>query len=116
MALLERIANNDPVLKEISLGDAADKYFSDVSEMVAALELNTVIDYVRVDRDFLPSLLGQPEKKAAVVSAIGRLPALRELRIMSGPVHANVLGKALTDAHNLENLELVRRSIRFWVR
>ena len=109
MSLLKRIANNDPTLKEISLGDSADKYFHDVSEMVAALGSNTVIDYVRVDREFLPSLLGQPEKKAAVVNAIGKLPALRELRIMSGPVHANVLGIALTDAVNLENLELVRR-------
>ena len=112
MSLLQRIANNDPALNEISLGDSAEKYFNDVSEMVAALGSNTVIDYVRIDRDFLPSLLGEPEKKAAVVTAIGKLPALRELRIMSGPVHANVLGIALTDAVNLENLELVSQLVR----
>ena len=106
-SLIERIANNDPTLKEISLGESAETYFGDVAEMVSALAANTTIDYVRIDRDFLPSLLGQPEKKAAVVTAIGKLPALREFRIMSGPVHAHVLGKALTDATSLENLELV---------
>lgn len=106
--LVERIASNDATLKELRLGETYTEYFADVGEIVSALSQNTVIDYVRIDRDFLPSLLGQPEKKAAVVTAIGKLPALRELRIMSGPVHANVLGLALSDASNLEYLELVR--------
>lgn len=104
--LIEQITANDPTFKELKLGESAEKLFGDVSEIVEALGQNTHIDYVRIDRDFLPSLLGEPEKKAAVVKAIGKLPALRELRIMTGPVHANVLGEALQDASNLENLEL----------
>lgn len=107
MSFVQKIAANDPTFKELRLSESSEHYFSDVSEMVAALGQNTVIDYVRIDRDFLPSLLGEPEKKAAIVIAIGKLPALRELRIMSGPVHANVLGLALNDVANLENLELV---------
>lgn len=107
MSLVERIANNEAGLTEIKLGDSAENYFADVTEIVDALSKNTIIDYVRIDREFLPSLLGEPAKKAAVVTAVGKLPALRELRIMSGPVHANVLGLALKDAVNLENLELV---------
>lgn len=107
MSLVERIANNDPELKELRLADPAKNYFKDVSEIIDALRDNSYIEVVRIDRDFLPSLLGQPEKKAAVVKAIGQLKNLRELRIVSGPVHAVVLGCALKDAEQLESLELV---------
>ena len=111
-SVVQQIAANDAKLQELSLGDAATKYFLDVTEMVDALQQNQVIESVRIDRDFLPSLLGQPEKKAAVVTAIGKLPALKSLRIMSGPVHAVVLGKALQDAAQLVTLELVRSLCR----
>ncbi|MGH3053947.1 MAG: hypothetical protein ACRDL7_03095 [Gaiellaceae bacterium] len=43
---VESIANNDPALKELRLGESFEHYFADVTEIVDALRDNQKVVYL----------------------------------------------------------------------
>eukprot|EP00522_Entomoneis_paludosa_P005956 CAMPEP_0172460830 /NCGR_PEP_ID=MMETSP1065-20121228/38515_1 /TAXON_ID=265537 /ORGANISM="Amphiprora paludosa, Strain CCMP125" /LENGTH=88 /DNA_ID=CAMNT_0013215983 /DNA_START=30 /DNA_END=292 /DNA_ORIENTATION=+ len=79
MSLVERIQSNDPDLVDLRLTEIPEAYTSDMTQLVEALKSNTVIQFVRFDRDFLPGL--KPELAADLFKATGALPSLKETLI-----------------------------------
>jgi len=102
--LLERIKANDPTLKEIRLTEAPEAYCADMNELIDALGQNTIIDYVRLDRDFLPCM--EEGYDDAFFKTIGRLPSLTEAHIWYACIPVTVLAMFIREATKLEFLDL----------
>lgn len=104
MALAERIAANDPELQELRLTESPEAYCKNLHEFIDALRGNTTIDYVRLDRDFLPCM--DDDFRADFFTAVGKLPALTEAHIWHASLPVTVLANFIKEATKLEYLEL----------
>lgn len=104
MSLVQRIQNNDPDLVDLRLTEIPEAYTSDLSQLIEALKSNSVIQFVRFDRDFLPGL--KPELAADLFKATGALPNLKETLIWHASLHMEVLTSFIAGAQGLEHLQL----------
>lgn len=104
MSYIGRIQDSDPELTELRLTEDIEAYCTDISQMTDALKSNTVIEYVRLDRDFLPSMY--VENTAEFFRAFGSLPALKEAQIWHASIPVTVLADFLTAARGIEHLQL----------
>jgi len=104
MSLVERIQSNDPDLVDLRLTEIPEAYTSDMTQLVEALKSNTVIQFVRFDRDFLPGL--KPELAADLFKATGALPSLKETLIWHASLPMGVLASFISEAKGLEHLQL----------
>lgn len=101
---VERIKNNDPELHDLRLTEIPEAYTNDMSLLIDALKQNTVIEFVRFDRDFLPGL--KTEMMGELFEAAGALPKLKETLIWHASLSMSVLAKFISAAHGLEHLQL----------
>ena len=92
--MVERLASSDASLTDLRLTEAPQAYCKGIDELIEAFQSNTVVSYVRLDRDFLPSLSQSEDadKIPLLLSAIGALPKLQESLLW----HASLDMKALT--------------------
>lgn len=107
MSYVSRIRESDPELTELRLTEDIEAYTSDIQEMIEALKQNKVIEYVRLDRDFLPSMY--VENQSDFFKAFGSLPALKEAQIWHASMPVTVLADFLTRAREkgkIEHLQL----------
>jgi Ran GTPase-activating protein (RanGAP) involved in mRNA processing and transport len=104
MSLTEQIASNDAELKELRLTESPEAYSNNMEELIEALSKNTTVDYIRLDRDFLPCM--DDEHLPAFFTAIGKLPALTEAHIWHASLPVKVLADFIKEAGKLEYLEL----------
>ena len=104
MSIFDQIKNSDPELKEVRLTEEWSAYCTDINEMIEALQSNTVIEFIRLDRDFVPSL--EPEAAKGFFKALGSLPALKEAQIWHACIHASILADLFTSAKLLEVVKL----------
>lgn len=104
MSLVERIQSNDPELFDLRLTEIPEAYTSDMTQLIEALKVNTVIQFVRFDRDFLPGL--KPELAEDLFKATGALPNLKETLIWHASLKMDVLTTFITQAKGLEHLQL----------
>ena len=103
-AIVGRIHNELEGLKELRLVESPEAYGANFDELIEALEGNTTIEYVRLDRDFLPGL--EESDIALVMEAVGKLPALKETHIMHAILPATAFASFLQHAKNVEIVEL----------
>ena len=104
MSYVERIQNNDPELVDLRLTEIPEAYTSDMTQLIEALKVNTTIQYVRFDRDFLPGL--KPELALELFRATGALPNLKETLIWHASLPMEVLTGFIEEAKGLEHLQL----------
>lgn len=104
MNIIESIRNNDPELKELRLAEEVEAYCTDISELIDAMAENTVIEYVRLDRDFLPSML--PEHAKSFFLALGKLKGLKDAQIWHAAIHVTLLADFINAARHIEALQL----------
>ena len=79
-------------------------YTNNMSLLIEALKVNTVIQYVRFDRDFLPGL--KPEMASELFKAAGSLPNLKETLIWHASLPIPVLSDFISQAKGLVHLQL----------
>ena len=103
MSIVERMHQNDPEFTELCLTEAPDVYSTSMEEFILALKQNTVIDYVRIDRDFLPNM--SEDYVAEFLTALGALPSLKEVHIWHASLSVQSLAGFFEQATNLELLE-----------
>jgi hypothetical protein len=104
MSILERLRRNDPELTELRLVERPEMYFSDLNELIEALDGCTYINYVRLDRNFVLS----SDQKDALLQQIGKLESLEELHVWSGTYHVLSLANVVEQASNLKVLDMGR--------
>ena len=104
MSYVDRIQSNDPELVDLRLTEIPEAYTNDMSQLIEALKVNTVIQYIRFDRDFLPGL--KPEMASELFKAAGSLPNLKETLIWHASLPINVLSDFISQAKGLEHLQL----------
>jgi len=102
---IQRICGNDPELTELRLVEDLEAYCADISDLTDALKDNEVIEYVRLDRDFLPSI-DDDAGLAKFFQAFGGLPALKEAQIWHAGIPVKFLADFLLAARGLEHLQL----------
>jgi len=103
-SILDMIRTNDPEINDLRLTEAPEAYCADIDDLLHALKANTVIEYLRVDRDFLPCMeLDQIDRFFAAVAA---LPALQEAQIWHGSIHVKALANFVEQARHIEHLQL----------
>jgi len=103
MSIISQILSSDPELTELRLVEDIEAYTTDPSELTDALLENKIIDYVRLDRDFLPSMV--PEDTASFFKAFGKLPNLKEAQVWHASIPVTVLADFLNAARGLEHLQ-----------
>ena len=91
-------------LKELRLVESPEAYCANVCELIEALQGNTSIEYIRLDRDFLPGL--EESDLALVMGALGKLSALKEAHIMHAILPATAFAAFIKHAKNVEIVEL----------
>lgn len=91
MSLVDRIQSNDPDLTDLRMTEVPEAYTNDLDALIESLKSNTVIQFVRFDRDFLPAL--SPEQVDALFKAVGSLVGLKEILIW----HAHLSAKSVAD-------------------
>jgi hypothetical protein len=104
MSIVEQIKENDPELKEIRFAEDPLAYSPTVAELCDAFASNTVISYVRLDRDFLPSM--DEEDIGPFFEAFSKLPALIDAQIWHASIPVSILASFIKAAKQLENLQL----------
>lgn len=104
MSIVEQIQMNDPELVELRLAEEPEAYSADTAELITALKNNTVIEYVRLDRDFLPGM--EPEHAKPFFEAFGSMANLKEAQIWHAAISVNILADFVTAAKGLEILQL----------
>jgi Ran GTPase-activating protein (RanGAP) involved in mRNA processing and transport len=104
--VIEQIRENSPDLAELLLAEEVEAYCGSatVEDLLEAFRVNTVIEYVRLDRDFLPSL--PDDACPGLFQAVGKLPALKEAHIKHAAIHVRVLSDFIVSATGLEHLTL----------
>lgn len=104
--LVDQIRENSPDLTELRLAEEVEAYSPDVHDLISALQTNTVIDYVRLDRDFLPSM-SSAEDTQSFFQAFGKLSNLKEAQIWHAAIHVSVLADFIKATYDhLEHLQL----------
>lgn len=76
MSFVERLRNNDPELKDLRLTEEHQAYALNVNELADSLKNNEVVDFIRLDRDFLPSMT--IDEIGVFFRALGEIPNLQE--------------------------------------
>ena len=105
MSLVERIHSNDPDLTDLRLTEVPEAYTNDFQSLVDSLKDNTVIQYVRFDRDFLPALT--PEEVDDLFQAVGSLKGLKEILVMHAPLRAKSVADLIAlSKDKVEHLQL----------
>jgi hypothetical protein len=104
MSFVEQIQSNDPELVDLRLTQIPEAYASDIGQLIEALKTNTVIQFVRFDRDFLPGL--KPELAGDLFKATGALPGLKEALIWHASLPMEALTSFISLAQGLEHLQL----------
>ncbi|GAX11594.1 hypothetical protein FisN_1Lh043 [Fistulifera solaris] len=102
-SICEQLRNNDYELRELRLTESPEAYAASMSDLIEALSSNTVVDYIRLDRDFLPCM--DENYMEDFFSTIGALPALTEAHIWHASVPVKVLADFLKNANKIEFLE-----------
>ena len=103
-SIVNRIRSNDSELKELRLAEFHKAYGANVSDMVEAFRSNTTVEYVRCDRDFLPSM--EAEECVNFFEAVAAIPSLKEAQIWHASIPVKVLTLFIEQAQHLENLQL----------
>jgi Ran GTPase-activating protein (RanGAP) involved in mRNA processing and transport len=103
-SIVDRIRSNDPELKELRLAEFHQVYGANVSDMVEAFHSNTIVEYIRCDRDFLPSM--EADECANFFEAVAAVPSLKEAQIWHASLPIKVLTIFVGQAQQLENLQL----------
>mmetsp|Transcript_2805 Transcript_2805/g.5859 ORF Transcript_2805/g.5859 Transcript_2805/m.5859 type:complete len:345 (+) Transcript_2805:278-1312(+) len=91
MSLIDRIQSNDPDLTDLRMTEVPEAYTNDLDALIESLKSNTVIQFVRFDRDFLPAL--NPEQVDSLFKAVGSLAGLKEILIW----HAHLSAKSVAE-------------------
>jgi hypothetical protein len=103
-SIVQQIKENDPELKEIRLAEDPLAYAPSVAEFCEALEANTEISFVRVDRDFLPCM--NDDDIGPFFEALGKLSSLTDAQIWHASVQVSILANFIKAAQHLEHLQL----------
>jgi hypothetical protein len=101
---IEGILSNNAEKPRLVIGDAPEKVFSDVSELVDALKTNTVIVKCRFDRDFFAGLTA--EQKQLILEQCAQLKTLTRVHLLASSIQVSLVSKILDDCSGLEVLEL----------
>ena len=102
--IIEKIHDQVKGLKELRLTECPQAYCATVFELIEALEGNTSIEYVRLDRDFLPGL--EESDLILLLDVVGKRPALKEAHIMHTILPAKAFASFITHAKLVETVEL----------
>lgn len=102
--VVETIRNTDDGLKELRLTENPEDYCADFSDLIDALQGNSTIEYVRMDRDFLPGM--NSDDMFTLLDTMGKLPMLKEIHILHAILSASAFENFLQQAENVEHIEL----------
>jgi len=102
MTLLEQIQNNDIV--DIHIYTLADDVFERISLFFDALESNTSIETIRLEKDFIGDLRNDARSK--LLYSIGQVKSLKEITLCDGLLQINDIAKMISNAKNLRALRL----------
>jgi hypothetical protein len=89
---------------KLVIGDSPESVFSEVSEIVDALQTNTVIVQCRFDRYFFKGL--KAEEKQLILGQCAQLKTLKRVHLLAASVQVSLVSKVLDDSKGLEVLEL----------
>jgi hypothetical protein len=103
-SIVDRIRSNDSELKELRLAEFPQAYGAHVSDLTEAFSSNTTIEYVRCDRDFLPSL--EADECVNFFKSLAAVPSLKEAQIWHASIPVTVLTLFIVAGQHLENLQL----------
>jgi len=106
---IEGILSNNAAKPRLVLGEAPEKVFGDVSEIVDALKTNTVIVKCRFDRDFFSGLT--TEQKQAILEQCAQIKTLTRVHLLASSVQVSLVSKVLEDCSGLEVVELGHMSL-----
>jgi len=102
--IIEQIHDQVEGLKELRFSECPEAYCADISDLIQALQGNTSIEYVRLDRDFLPGM--EDADISLLLDAVGKLPALKETHIKHAILPASAFENFLQQVTNVERIEL----------
>jgi hypothetical protein len=102
MTTLNQIRTNE--ITDLNLCNLPEDIFDDLTELYAALDQNTTIETVRLDKDFIGYLCN--ETRSQVLEVIGKLPLLREVHIGDALLMVDGITKMIVQAKNLKCLTL----------
>jgi Leucine Rich repeat len=109
-SLVERIEASDEQLTDLRLTEAPQAYAATVEQLITAFQANTVIEYIRFDRDFLPGIMDlsedDPDQVLRLFEAIGSIPTLKEALIWHASISVQALTAFLHKARHLQHLQL----------
>jgi Ran GTPase-activating protein (RanGAP) involved in mRNA processing and transport len=103
-SIVDRIRCNDSKLKELRLAEFPQAYCAHVSDLAEAFYFNTTIEYVRCDRDFLPSM--EADEYVNFFKSLAAVNSLKEAQIWHASIPVKVLTIFIEQAQHLENLQL----------
>lgn len=103
-SIVDQLRGNDPSLKEIRLTEVPSAYGASIYDIIDALEVNTTIEFIRLDRDFLPGM--EPEHSIAFFTALGKVSSLKEASIWHCTIPVTALSEFLSGARGLQILQL----------
>lgn len=104
MSLIEQILHNDKELTELRFTEAPEAYCRNITDLCDAMKQNTVIDYIRIDRDFLPCMKNESDM-VEFFNAMGLISTLREVHIWHAAFPVQILLGFLQNARSLDYLE-----------
>ena len=98
--LFDIIRRNDPNLTELSFVNDPSSYDWKVQDLVELFDGNTTINSVHLDRDFIPGL--SPSESIVFFESLGRLSALKTLKLANGVLPVAGLAALVKSAEGLE--------------
>ena len=102
MSILEQIQNNDIV--DIIISAAADDVFDCLNDFLDALEQNSSIQCITLQKDFIGDL--RNDDRAKLLYSIGQVKNLKEITLGDGLLQINDVTKMIKNAKSLRALRL----------
>lgn len=102
MSILEQIRNN--AIVDIIISAAADDVFDRLNDFLDALERNTSIETITLQKDFIGDLRNDDRSK--LLFAIGQVKNLTEVTLGDGLLQINDITKMIKNAKSLRALHL----------
>lgn len=102
MSLLDQVKNNEVV--DLHIAAAADDVFDHVADFFEALDNNTSIETIHLEKDFIGDLRNDARSK--LLYSMGQVKNLKEVTLGDGLLQINDVTKMILKARNLRSLHL----------
>lgn len=100
--MLQKIKNNE--ISDLHISACAEDVFDNIHEFFDALENNTSIDTVHLEKDFIGDL--RNDARENLLKSLGKTKNLKELTLADGLLQINHLTKMVKSATSLRTLRL----------